>query len=99
MSSAEEVRAKGELASACMLQQSFATVIGVAVGLAIGLRTKSVKPFLLTSISGTAADLAVGSFYACRSELDDFNACRLAFERGKQANEEAERKRRDGKAK
>jgi hypothetical protein len=75
----EEVKAKGELASACMLQQSMATVTGVAVGLALGLRAKSVKPFLVTSFAGTAADLGYGSMYACRDMIEAHSAAKKAW--------------------
>ena len=95
MPSAEEVRRKGEVSSACMLQQSMATVTGVGIGLALGLRAKSVKPFLLTSFLGTAADLGYGSLYACRELLEEFRECKTAFNAQENARIQRERATRE----
>jgi len=65
----------GERLSACMLQQSMFTVVGVAAGMAISLRTKNTKYFILTSLMGTSADFLYGGMVECREIIDQYRAC------------------------
>ena len=58
--------------SNCMLDQTMGTVVGVAAGLAIGLRRKSVTPLILTTILGSTADLGFGYYNACSGVIEDF---------------------------
>ena len=68
----DDLKTKGMNLSNCMLEQSMGTVVGVAVGLAVGVTTKKVKPFILLSTAGTAADLGYGYFNACTELIDDY---------------------------
>jgi hypothetical protein len=67
-----ELKEKGISVSNCMLEQTMGTVVGVAAGLAIGLRTKSVKPLILTSFLGSTADLGYGYYNACDAPIVEF---------------------------
>lgn len=48
------------------------TVVGVAAGLAIGIKTKSMKPLVGFGFMGSTADLAFGYFNACSDIIEDF---------------------------
>ena len=65
----------GEKLSACMLQQSMCTVVGVASGLAIALRTKNMKHFLVCTVLGTLSDFLYGGMIACTDIIDQYRAC------------------------
>ena len=66
-----------------MLEQTMGTVVGVAAGLAIGVSTKKVKPFLVLATLGSASDLAYGYYSACTDLIDDFNAAKKAHDEQK----------------
>jgi len=88
---AEEMKEKGMAVSNCMLEQTMGTVVGVAAGLAIGLRMKSVKPLILTSFMGSTADLGYGYYNACNAPIEEFLALkRMRDEKNriKSANED-----------
>ena len=68
----ERFKAYGQALSNCMLEQTMGTVVGVAVGTALGLRTKSFKPLILTGFLGNAADLTYGYFNGCADMIEDY---------------------------
>lgn len=71
---------KGELLSECMLGNSVCTVIGVASGTALGIRQKSLRPFVKLVTVGTLADLFYGYTGNCRALIDDFNHAKRSYE-------------------
>ena len=77
----EALQEKGKVSSACMLQQSMFTVVGVGVGLALGLRSKNIKPFLLATFTGTVGDYSYGLLYACKDVIEDYQKCKLEYDR------------------
>ena len=85
----ESLQEKGRLSSACMLQQSMFTVVGVGIGLAFGLRSKNVKPFLLGAFGGTLGDYGYGILYACKSVIEDYQKCKVEYDRIVEAKVEA----------
>ncbi len=68
----DSLNKKGIVVSNCMLEQTMGTVVGVASGLAWGVTTKRIKPFILLSTAGTAADLLFGYTHACTDVIDDY---------------------------
>jgi hypothetical protein len=68
----EQVRAKGQLVSDCMLEQYGGTVLGVGVGMLLGLRTKSLRPFVVAITLGTGADFANGYLGPCKTLIEDY---------------------------
>jgi hypothetical protein len=67
-----DFKAYGEAMSNCMLEQTMGTVVGVAVGTALGLKTKSLKPLFVTGFIGSTADLGYGYFNACADMCQDY---------------------------
>jgi len=78
VNASDSLETKGMNVSNCMLEQSMGTVVGVAAGLAWGVSTKRIKPFVLLSTAGTAADLAYGYGVACTDLIDDYMAAKAA---------------------
>ena len=77
----DTLQEKGKLSSACMLQQSMFTVVGVGAGLALALRTKNIKPFLLGAFGGTVGDYSYGLFYACKGVIEDYQKCKQDYDK------------------
>jgi|TARA_B110000090_G_scaffold161286_1_gene177942 hypothetical protein len=70
---------QGELLSACMLQQSMFTVVGVGIGLAVGLQRKNLRPFVAWSMMGTLGDMGYGYLHACRPIIEEYEECKKVF--------------------
>lgn len=67
------VQEKGKLVSDCMLQQMMFTVAGVGVGLALYVRTKSFRNFVIPATLGTIGDSINGYVGPCRTLIEDYN--------------------------
>ena len=75
---AVSLQARGQLVSACMLQQSMFSFLCVGVGLALGLQRKTLRPFIYAVTAGTLADATYGYMFACREAIEDYNKCKAA---------------------
>ena len=77
----ELLQEKGTVSSACMLQQSMFTVVGVGAGLALALKMKNIRPFLLGAFGGTVGDYSYGLLYACKDVLEDYQRCKADYDK------------------
>ena len=82
----QHIKVKGAEVGNCFLDQSVFFGVGLAVGSAVSLKFKSVRPFVYGVAFGTMGD----AFYAygskCRDIMDELNACKQALaelEKGK----------------
>ena len=75
----EMVSVKGKAVSACMLQNSMCFVTGLALGTALGVQKKSLRPFLGGVLLGTAGDILYGQMFECRELIDDYTKAKKAF--------------------
>jgi len=67
-------KSKGQLVSACVLQQSMFTFAGVGVGLALGLQRRNLRPFVYCVTAGTLSDAIYAYMFVCRSVIADYQA-------------------------
>lgn len=67
------LQSKGQLLTACMLQQSMFTFASVGVGLALGIQRRNLRPFVYCITAGTIADAFYGYTVACKDVIKDFN--------------------------
>ncbi len=82
----EMVSVKGKAVSACMLQNSMCFVTGLALGTALGVQKKSLRPFLGGVLLGTAGDILYGQMFECRELIDDYSKAKKAFAMQQQQN-------------
>ncbi len=68
----EQVREKGQLVSDCMLEQYGGTMVGVGVGLLLGIRRRTLRPFVVAITLGTVTDFAIGYFGPCKKLTDEY---------------------------
>lgn len=83
LSTKDILKEKGKLVSDCMLEQYFGTAAGVGIGLAIGLQSRNVKPFLIIASAGSLMDYVHGYIGPCSSLIEDFNLAKLSAENDK----------------
>ena len=76
-----DIVAKGGAVTTCMLDTSMFTVLGVGTGLALFLRTKVVRHFVIATAVGTCTDLFVGYYGTCRPLREDYLKCKENFEK------------------
>lgn len=60
----------------CLMAQYAFTVVGLAVGTALGVQRKSLLPLVGAGAVGSLGDLVYGLGYACKPRLDAYRACR-----------------------
>lgn len=75
----EVLKAKGLAVSDCMLEQWYGTAAGLLIGTPLGIRRKSLRPFVVAITAGTLADYLMGDA-KCRTLSRDFKEAKAAFE-------------------
>jgi hypothetical protein len=76
-----DLKAKGADLSNCMLEQSAGTVGGVLIGSFLGVRQKSLRPFVAAVTLGTAGDFGYGYYNACLQLRKDYAALKIECDR------------------
>jgi hypothetical protein len=74
----EPLKLKAERVSSCLLEQYYATAVGVGVGLAMSIQRKNVRPFIMGVMFGTIGDFLNGYYGPCRELREDLEAAKLA---------------------
>jgi hypothetical protein len=74
-----QIKLKGAEVGSCFLDQSVFFGVGLAVGSAVSLRFKSVRPFVYGVAIGTIGDAVYAYGSKCRDIMDELNACKQAL--------------------
>jgi len=74
-----QIKVKGAEVGNCFLDQSMFFGVGLAVGSAVSLKFKSVRPFVYGVAAGTMGDAVYAYGSKCRDVMDELNACKQAL--------------------
>lgn len=77
--SKQKLEGLGKSVSTCMLDRYAITTGSVIIGVLLGFRQRNVRPFITAVTLGTFTDLAVGYFYVCRPQIDDYEKARQEY--------------------
>lgn len=90
---AKELRKQhGQAASNCMLEQYGGVTTGVGIGMLLGIRQRSMRPFIVGVTAGTLADLVMGYNGPCKEHFEKLNEAQKAYELAKVTEEAARSK-------
>lgn len=70
---------KGKLVTACVLDNSIFTVVGVVGGTILGVRRRHFRPLVSFSLAGSFADLIFGYLVGCQAVIEDLKVSRAIF--------------------